>query len=43
VGFGENDRFIQTTLIYVEVTPIDVYQQYARAAAQLIRPIPATP
>ena len=24
---------IQTTLIYVEVTPIDVYQQYARAAA----------
>jgi integrase len=34
---------IQTTLIYVEVTPIDVYQQYARAAAQLIRPIPATP
>jgi integrase/recombinase XerD len=34
---------IQTTLIYVEVTPIDVYQQYARAAAQLIRPIPVTP
>ena len=34
---------IQTTLIYVEVTPLDVYQQYARAAAQLIRPIPVTP
>jgi site-specific recombinase XerD len=31
---------IQTTLIYVQVTPLDVYQQYARAAAQLIRPIP---
>lgn len=35
---------IQTTLVYVEVTPIDVYQQYARAAARLVRPIPvATP
>ena len=34
---------IQTTLIYVEVTPIDVYQQYARAVAQLVRPIPVTP
>jgi len=33
---------IQTTLIYVEVTPIDVYQQYARAATQLVRPIPVT-
>jgi site-specific recombinase XerD len=33
---------IQTTLIYVQVTPLDVYQQYARAAAQLIRPIPGT-
>jgi site-specific recombinase XerD len=33
---------IQTTLIYVEVTPLDVYQQYARAAAQLIRPVPVT-
>ena len=31
---------IQTTLIYVEVTPLDVYQQFARAAAQLIRPAP---
>ena len=31
---------IQTTLIYVEVSPLDVYQQYARATAQLIRPVP---
>ena len=31
---------IQTTLVYVEVTPLDVYQQYARAAAQLIHPLP---
>jgi len=33
---------IQTTLVYVEVTPLDVYQQYARAAMQLVRPIPVT-
>jgi integrase len=33
---------IQTTLIYVEVTSMDVYQQFARAAAQLVRPIPVT-
>ena len=33
---------IQTTLIYVQVTPLDVYQQYARAVAQLIRPVPVT-
>ena len=33
---------IQTTLIYVQVTPLDVYQQYAKAAAQLLRPIPGT-
>ena len=33
---------IQTTLVYVEVTPLDVYQQFARAAAQLIRPLPVT-
>jgi site-specific recombinase XerD len=33
---------IQTTLVYVEVTPLDVYQQYARAAAQLVRPVPVT-
>ena len=33
---------IQTTLIYVNVTPQDVYQQYARAVAQHIRPLPVT-
>jgi integrase/recombinase XerD len=31
---------IQTTLVYVDVTPLDVYQQYARAVAQRIRPLP---
>jgi integrase/recombinase XerD len=35
--------YIQTTLIYVQVTPLEVYQQYARAVAQHIRPIPVTP
>jgi integrase/recombinase XerD len=34
---------IQTTLIYVQVTPLEVYQQYARAVAQLIRPLPKRP
>jgi integrase/recombinase XerD len=34
---------IQTTLIYVQVTPLEVYQQYARAVAQHIRPVPVTP
>jgi site-specific recombinase XerD len=29
---------IQTTLIYVEVTPLEVYQQYARAVAQRVSP-----
>lgn len=32
---------IQTTLIYLSVTPQDVYQQYVRAIAQLIRPVPS--
>lgn len=31
---------IQTTMIYVQVTPLEVYQQYARAVAQHIRPLP---
>jgi integrase/recombinase XerD len=31
---------IETTLRYVHVTPQDVYQQYARAVAQCIRPLP---
>ena len=33
---------IQTTLVYIQLTSQDVYQQYARAVAQLIRPIPAS-
>jgi integrase/recombinase XerD len=31
---------VQTTLVYVQVTPLEVYQQYARAVAQHIRPLP---
>jgi site-specific recombinase XerD len=31
---------IQTTLLYVQVTPQDVYLQYARAVAQRVRPLP---
>jgi site-specific recombinase XerD len=31
---------IQTTLIYVQITPHDVWAQYARAVTQLIRPVP---
>ena len=31
---------IQTTLVYVDVTPLDVYQQYARAVAQMVRRAP---
>lgn len=34
---------IQTTLVYMQVTPLEVYQQYARAVAQLIRPVPVPP
>lgn len=30
--------YIQTTMVYVNITPQDVYQQYTRAAAQLVRP-----
>jgi integrase/recombinase XerD len=37
---GHSD--IQTTLLYVQVTPQDVYLQYARAVAQHIRPLPVT-
>src|SRR5713226_7047123 len=33
---------IETTLHYVQVTPQDVYLQYARAVAQHIRPLPVT-
>jgi site-specific recombinase XerD len=31
---------IQTTMVYVRITPQDVYQQYVRAVAQLARPVP---
>jgi integrase/recombinase XerD len=31
---------IQTTLLYVQITPQDVYLQYTRAVAQRIRPLP---
>jgi integrase/recombinase XerD len=31
---------IQTTLRYVQITPQDVYLQYARAVAQHLRPVP---
>jgi integrase len=37
---GHSD--IQTTLHYVQVTPQDVYLEYARAVAQRIRPLPVT-
>jgi site-specific recombinase XerD len=33
---------IQTTMVYVQVTPLEVYQQYARAVSQQIRPVPGT-
>ena len=32
---------IQTTLVYLSVTPQDVYQQYVRAIAKLVRPAPS--
>ena len=31
---------IQTTLRYVQITPQDVYLQYAHAVAQHLRPVP---
>jgi site-specific recombinase XerD len=31
---------IQTTLVYLQITPQDVWEQYARAVAQHIRPAP---
>ena len=33
---------IETTLLYIQVTPQDVYLQYARAVTQHIRPLPAS-
>jgi integrase/recombinase XerD len=35
---GHSD--IQTTLLYVQVTPQDVYIEYARAVHQHVRPLP---
>jgi integrase len=32
---------IETTMLYVQVTPQDVYLQYAKAVAQHIRPLPS--
>jgi len=32
---------IQTTMLYVQLTPEEVYQQYARAVAQQIRRVPS--
>lgn len=34
---------IQTTLVYIQLTPLDLHQQYARAVAQHIRPAPPSP
>ena len=34
---------IQTTMVYVRITPQDVYQQYVRAVAQLVRPAATVP
>jgi site-specific recombinase XerD len=31
---------IETTMVYVRITPQDVYQQYVRAVTQLVRPVP---
>jgi site-specific recombinase XerD len=33
---------IQTTMVYLQLTPQDVWEQYARAVAQLVRPAPPT-
>jgi integrase/recombinase XerD len=34
---------IETTMLYVQLTPRDVWEQYARAVAQHIRPVPPPP
>ena len=31
---------IQTTMVYIQLTPQDVWEQYARAVAQNSRPLP---
>jgi hypothetical protein len=34
---------IQTTMVYIQLTPEEVYRQYAHAVAQHIRRIPSVP
>ena len=34
---------ISTTMLYVEISPRDVFEQYTRAAAQLVRPLSLLP
>ena len=34
---------IQTTMVYIQLSPRDVWEQYARAVAQHIRPVPPQP
>ena len=34
---------ISTTMIYVQISPRDVIEQYARAAARRLQPVPAVP
>lgn len=38
---GHSD--IETTMVYVEVTPLEVYQEYARAVARQARSVPVLP
>jgi integrase/recombinase XerD len=33
---------VEITMVYVQITPLEVYQQYARAVTQHIRPVPGT-
>ncbi|MGA3240738.1 MAG: hypothetical protein ABSG03_31080, partial [Bryobacteraceae bacterium] len=41
--FVNGDSPRKSRLVYVQITPLEVYQQYARAVAQHIRPLPVTP
>ena len=34
---------IQTTMVYLQITPQGVWEQYARAVAQIVRPTPPAP
>src|SRR6202051_4558458 len=33
---------IQTTMVYIQLSPQDIWEQYARAVSQRIRPVPRT-